>query len=282
MLRRQNAFTLIELVVVVAIIALLVAILLPALSKAREVAAAAVCAHNTHQWALAFVLYDSDSGALPSYCHAQNVGAGGFFNDFHYVLGPYLGYDADNYFEVSLSPPYLTRINDDIPDIYFCPSSPGHTFGYGVNALNVLAYLPFVPFHPTHNHITFREPLSIHDIPRPSQTIIMTDSFIPMPLLGRFGGSIVPPYGVSPAPPDRDYDGDGVLDTNGHIYDYYWSDHNVTYYGHPPVDMHYNGIGARHGDRMANCVFLDGHAESVFINDLMDEDRRLWGEDIWE
>ncbi len=66
-MKKQNGFTLIELLVVVAIIALLVAILLPSLNKAREIAEQAVCGSNTHQWALAFVLYDSANGTLPCY-----------------------------------------------------------------------------------------------------------------------------------------------------------------------------------------------------------------------
>ena len=104
-----------------------------------------------------------------------------------------------------------------------------------------------------------------------------------MPLLNTaISGAIAAPYGRRPYPPDWDYDGDGVLDTNTSYYDYYWSGHNVTYYGQPPIDMHYNGIGARHPNRTANCAFLDGHAEPMFINDLMNEDRQLWGADIWE
>lgn len=239
-MRQRNAFTLIELLVVVAIIALLVAILLPALNQAREIAAQAVCGHNCRQWALGVVLYEHDSGGLPSYCHAQNVSAGGFFSDLHYALGPYMGYDGDDYFDVTLTAPYVIRTNEDIPDIFYCPSSPGKTFGYGWHVPGVIGYLPFTPLPPTHNPSSSRQPFSMHDIPRPSQTIVMTDSFMPLPL-SFSGGWITAPYGRAPAPPDWDYDGDGVLDTNKYWYDYFWSGHNVTYYGQPPVDMHYNG-----------------------------------------
>src|SRR5215470_13284689 len=59
--RRQQAFTLVELLVVVAVIALLISVRLPALARATDQTKRAQCASNLRQFALAMHIFANDN-----------------------------------------------------------------------------------------------------------------------------------------------------------------------------------------------------------------------------
>jgi prepilin-type N-terminal cleavage/methylation domain-containing protein/prepilin-type processing-associated H-X9-DG protein len=61
-IKKQRAFTLIELLVVISIISLLMAVLLPALGKARETGRRTVCISDLKQLTIAWTTYASDNG----------------------------------------------------------------------------------------------------------------------------------------------------------------------------------------------------------------------------
>lgn len=88
-MRRRPAFTLVELLVVVSVIALLIGLLLPALAATREAGRAAVCLSNLRQTTLALISYaTADGGGLVPLVQNRPAGRAWWFG---FEPKPYVG-----------------------------------------------------------------------------------------------------------------------------------------------------------------------------------------------
>jgi len=97
----RRSFTLIELLVVIAVIAILAAMLLPALSQAREKARQTVCMNNLKQLAFGMIMYTQDfDGYWPCYPPVEDG------PKWDQLISPYINYKWGKW----------------TPPIFHCPS----------------------------------------------------------------------------------------------------------------------------------------------------------------
>ena len=181
----KRHFTLIELLVVIAIIAILAAMLLPALSAAREAARGSKCVGNQKQLALAFINYTADNHDMfPPYQLADGT----------YTKPPYNAYAKPAWTLVLLVNGYLGDVQASNGDLgYFdagakfafkCPSMPGASGNqswdgslyraqeypdYGYNYLHVGSGL--------HDTSALSTPVTSGGLANPSDTVLTGDNY---------------------------------------------------------------------------------------------------------
>jgi len=125
MTRKRLAITLVELLVIIAIVGVLFALLLPATRNAREPARRNACINNLKNITIALLQYVDENGALPP---AYTVDAdGNRLHSWRTLILPYLE-QGQLYESIDLSKPWDDPVNakarETVVEMYLCPSSP--------------------------------------------------------------------------------------------------------------------------------------------------------------
>lgn len=191
-IRKRSAFTLIELLAVIAIIGILSAIIIPVVGRVRENARSAQCTSNQRQIAAAALLYASENkGHIPA-VYTTN---GSLVDSWVHLLWPYAGYSRESL--TAIRPDgrnHFSSAPNNTPEpnnIFVCPSTrtmKDGTPGYRniVPNANVLSY-GLNSIHPdgTSNPGPWLRPTRIASVASPSKTSLVCESSF---LLGDHGG----------------------------------------------------------------------------------------------
>lgn len=197
---KRGAFTLIELLVTVALAGVLTAMLLPALSGAREAARSAACLSRVRQLGLAWGMYagDHDGRAMPlAYTSASDIGTG----DPVYWFGRVGAGGVDH--GGGILTPYL-EAGPGEGSAFECPSQswgtyepqagtsgPTTTYGYNGYYLSPPKTPGWgdQPWSPIHRRPWRR----VSQVERPESVAVFADTLLPVGVSGRSVALLDPP-----------------------------------------------------------------------------------------
>jgi prepilin-type N-terminal cleavage/methylation domain-containing protein/prepilin-type processing-associated H-X9-DG protein len=211
---KSSAFTLVELLVVISIIAVLAAILFPVFSRAREKSRQATCLNNLKQIAMGFTMYTQDySNTMPPWtsnaCDRSSppaAGPGGIFgfrNLYYFLIDPYVKSGA--------TPD--ANGGGTLLGVWSCPtmrlqqkSAIANNYGYNYIGLGggSTSYMctgkgpGMAPHYAPFTGTRYARPAPLADIAKPGQTIMITDGaqLIRPPAVVQANGSAADNSGV--------------------------------------------------------------------------------------
>lgn len=251
---RRTGFTLVELLAVIAIMAMLIGILIPALRSTRQQARAVACGSNLKQLALALMVYDQENGTFPH----------GF--DDHGMVTPPGGYPGDASRDLqgwwwfhSLS--RIQGENYGKGTILWCPSrsvkNPYVLCGnYGVNRA-ICKDAPGITGIIGSEFVG--APLGLNQIRHPARTLLITDS----------GYSLISWRGATNAAgqPFENTQREGAFYVPG-----LRVNNQRLLEGTISPGCERDAIDGRHPNKSINVGFTDGHTARVEADDLFVEE----------
>lgn len=123
--RRRSALTLVEFLVIIAIVAMLIALCLPFVRTAREPARRNSCLNNLKNISLAILRYEEEHGTLPPAYTVDEQG--NRLHSWRTLILPYMEHTG-LYKTIDLDKPWDDPVNkkarDTLIEAYQCPSAP--------------------------------------------------------------------------------------------------------------------------------------------------------------
>lgn len=175
-IRLIAGFTLVELLVVISIIALLLAVLIPSLNRARMQAIKIVCASNMKQTVLAMRMYNSNNGGyFPPDYQLTPVD----YTVWQQHLVPYAGENGAAFTCANFEKSYYARFGKPVNNIsyhnfynWYTPSGVA-SFGFNHRALSCTGSYDGWSCLSTNGKITLKA--RVEQVKRPSQLIMILD-----------------------------------------------------------------------------------------------------------
>jgi prepilin-type processing-associated H-X9-DG protein len=237
---KRPCFTLVELLVVIAVITLLIAILIPVLQNSKQQAKTVLCGSNIKQLTFDLFMYESDNQSFPY----------GFYNTYTPPPGGYPGniaFDRLGWWWFNYASDFPGRNRSERTTLW-CPSrrikDPKFDFvihgNYGVNRL-ICKSSDDVQIE---GEELVGKPLRGSDIPYPAQTLLIVDS----------GYGIIGWWHVTDAPPVAL--NSTIIEDTAYVPGLEINKDKDLWPGQKE-----DAVAGRHPNKTVNVGFVDGHSE---------------------